>query len=713
MGLKNLARAFFLFMALGAIGGLSPARGADTNLLLVTVDTLRTDRVSCYSPKHLQTPQIDSLAARGVLFERAFAHTPMTLPSHVNILVGLVPPAHGVSENSKSVLAASFLTLAEHLKAQGFATAAFVSSFSLDARWGLNQGFDVYDDAYPARPAPGLPYSERPAEKTVAAALAWLSNQKGKWFCWVHLWDPHAPYNPPEPYATRFKGDLYSGEVAYVDAALAKLFDWLRASGAVGRTLTVLTGDHAESLGEHGENYHSYFAYDSTLWIPLIIAGPATKPIRIKDYVSHVDIFPTVCEVLEVKPPPGLQGESLVPLMKGRGRKPRPIYFESLDPYLNRGWAPLRGFIFEGQKYLDSPIPELYDLGKDFDEKTNLAAGADLRPFKKRLEDMIKSYGTATPVALTAVADRASREKLRSLGYIAGPVAHVKASYGPEDDLKTLLPLEQGLERARRLSGAGRIAESVKLLDDIIKARPDFTIAYFRLSEVYESQGLVEDRLRILEQGLRSNPDNYLIMSGYGITLVSSGRWEKGIEVLSQALRLFDQDAEVWNSLGLAYVRTGDSEKARFHFERALALDPNDALYNDNMGSLYITEALRLKNAQNVEKSLAYFERAIASDPTLASPYNGLAGALRVLGRTDEAIRNWEKAHELNPRFDYPVYNLAVAYLEKGDNTTALEYCRKYLEIKGNRITSEERRDIQSIIDKCKKAPSPRPDCPA
>jgi arylsulfatase A-like enzyme/Flp pilus assembly protein TadD len=701
MDFKSLPKAFILLTTLIGIGA-PLARGADTNILLITVDTLRTDRVSCYSPKHLQTPRIDSLAARGVLFERAFAHTPMTLPSHTNILVGLVPPTHGVSENSKSVLAASFLTMAEHLKTQGYATAAFVSSFSLDARWGLNQGFDVYDDAYPASPAPGLAFSERPAEKTIAAALAWLSGQKGKWFCWVHLWDPHHPYNPPEPYATQFKNDRYSGEVAYVDASLGKLFDWLGASGATGRTLVVFTGDHGESLGEHGENYHSYFAYDSTIWIPLIIAGPATKSLRVKDYVCHVDIFPTVCEVLGVKVPPGLQGESLVPLMKGRTKKPHSIYFEALDPYLNRGWAPLRGFISEGRKYIESPIPELYDLEKDFDEKTNLAAGADLGPLKKRLEDMIKGYGAATPVALTAVADRASREKLRSLGYVAGPVAHVKASYGPEDDLKTLLPLEQKLEMAGRLTGAGRAAESVKLIEEIIMARPDFTIAYFHLSEIYEKQGLVEDRLRVLERCLRANPENYLAVSGYGIALVKTGRWEKGIEVLSQALGLFDQDAEVWNSLGLAYVRTGDFEKARFHIERALALDPKDAFYNENMGALYITEGRRLNSAQEVERSLAYFEKAIAADPTMASSYNGLAGALIMLRRTDEAIPNWEKAHELNPKFDYPVYNLAVAYLEKGDKAKALAYCQKYLEIKGNGITSEERRDIQSIIDKCK-----------
>jgi arylsulfatase A-like enzyme/tetratricopeptide (TPR) repeat protein len=680
-----------------------PMAGADTNMLLVTIDTLRPDRLSCYSTKYLQTAQIDRLAASGALFERAFAHTPLTLPSHTNILLGLTPPAHGVSENSKSVVAHEFLTLAEHLKAQGYATGAFVSSFSLDSRFGLNQGFDVYNDAYPSRAAPGLPYSERPAEKTLTAALAWLSEQRGKWFCWVHLWDPHAPYSPPEPYASRFKADLYSGEVAYVDAELERLFQWVDKNGGLEKTLIVLAGDHGESIGEHGELFHGYFAYNATLWVPLIIAGPGIKTTRVKDYVSHIDIFPTVCEILGVKAPQGLQGMSLVSLIKGRGGKSQPIYFECLEAYLNRGWAPLRGLIRDGKKFIDSPIPEYYDLEKDFEETSNLAVGIDLRPYKKSLEAMIKAYGAATPASLSGTADRETRERLRSLGYIASPVASVKASYGPEDDLKTLLPYEQKLKLATQWKNQGRTAESVKLLEEIIKARPDFVPAYFRLAEVYESKGLVEDRLQVLDRGFSANPKNYVMIAGYGVSLVNSGRLEKGIEILSRAIALSDKDAEVWNSLGMALWKTGEFDKARAHFEQALALDPDDAIFNDNMGSFFVATALRIRSTKDVEKALGYFEKAIAADPLLPSAYNGLAGAQKILGRTDEAIRNWEKAHELSPEFDFPVYNLAVAYLEKGETAQALEYCRKYLDVKGKNITAEERRDIQSIMEKCRK----------
>jgi arylsulfatase A-like enzyme/Flp pilus assembly protein TadD len=692
-----------LLAAAGLLLVTGAVRGAEVNVLLVTIDTLRTDRLSCYTPKYLRTPRIDALAGAGTLFERAFAHNPITLASHTNILLGLTPPAHGVSENSKSVVPSEFLSLAELLKAQGFATGAFVSSFSLDSRFGLDQGFDTYDDAYPAKTSSGLLDSERPAEKTLTAALAWLDAQKDPWFCWVHLWDPHAPYEPPAPFAEQFKTDPYSGEVAYVDAQLGRLFDWLDRHGGLGSTVVILTADHGESLGEHGELYHSYFAYNSTIWVPLIVAGPGVaRAARVKDYVSHVDLYPTVCDLLGLRKPGGLQGASLGPLLKGRTRKAAPIYFESLDPCLNRGWAPLRGFIRDGQKYIESPLPELYDLAKDFDEKTNLSPPADLASTKKEFDAFFRSLGQMASGQGTGGSDRETRERLRSLGYVVSPVSQAKTSYGPQDDLKTLLPFEQKTELVQALRSAGRDAEAVKVLEDVIAARPDFAQAYFKLGDIYETKGLVEDRLQALERGARANPKNFVMIAGYGITLVNKGRYQKGIDVLTEAMSLFDQDTEVWSSLGIAYWRTGAFDKALPHFEHALALDPDGAVANDNMGSFFVATALRTRNAQDVAKALPLFDKALAADPSLASAYNGRAGALKILGRIDDAIADWQRALSLDPRFDFPAYNLAVCFLEKGDKTTALEYCRRYLEIKGRAITPEEKRDVQALIEKCR-----------
>ena len=688
---------------LGLLACAVRAGAEDLNVLLVTIDTLRPDRLSCYSPKYLQTPRIDGLAAKGVLFERAFAHDPETLPSHTNILLGMTSLAHGVSENSKSIVAPEFLTLAELLKSRGFATGAFVSAFTLDSRFGLNQGFEVYDDHYPAKALPGKRFSERGAAKTIAAALQWLSVPKGKWFCWVHLWDPHDPYAPPEPFLTQYRDDPYSGEVAYVDSQLGLLFGELEKRQLLDKTIIILTGDHGESLGEHGETYHGYFAYNTTLWVPLIISAPGVKAARVKDYVGHVDIFPTVCDMLGLEKPASLQGDSLLPFLRGKTRKARPIYFEALEAYLNRGWAPLRGVIENGKKYIDSPIPELYDLENDFGEAKNLAAAGNLPPYNKRLQEVMKlGASTLTARAGRQTTDRETLERLQSLGYAASRVTQLKSSYGPEDDLKTLLPLEQKVGLASQLKKQGRLAESVRLLEDIIKERKDFAKAYDQLFEIYRSQGLIDDALQVFERAFAANADTYLFISGYGLALVKNGRYQKGVEILEKSLSLFDQDAEVWNCLGVAYGKMGDFEKAGEDFGRALALAPDDAIFNDNVGTFYVTKALKTRNLESARQSLAFFEKAIAADPALASVYNGQAGALRILDRRDEAIASWEKAVELDPNFDMAIFNLAVAYLEKGNKAKALEYCQKYLLVRGNNITLEERREIDSLIQKCK-----------
>ncbi len=310
---RKLKAYFLVFFSLGCNLSLEGAlRKEKANVLLVTIDTLRTDRLSCYSDRYLKTVNIDRLARDGVVFERAFAHNPLTLPSHVNIMLGATPLYHGVSENARSVVSEEFLTLAEFLKAKGYMTAGFIGAFPLDSRFGLNQGFDVYDESYPAKTGRAFVYPERPAEKVIESALAWLAgiSANKQWFCWVHLWDPHAPYWPPEPYATRYKNDPYTGEVAYVDEQVGKLFEYLDKSHLKERTLIILTGDHGEALGEHGEMTHGYFAYNSTIWVPLIIAGPGIKPGRQDTYVAHVDLFPTVADYLGLPLPGHLQGVS-------------------------------------------------------------------------------------------------------------------------------------------------------------------------------------------------------------------------------------------------------------------------------------------------------------------------------------------------------------------------------------------------------------------
>jgi arylsulfatase A-like enzyme/Flp pilus assembly protein TadD len=681
---------------------ISKMKEKNLNMLLITIDTIRPDRLSCYSTKYLKTPRMDALAAKGALFDRAIAHNPVTLPSHVNILLGTTPLYHGVHQNSKSIVAEDFLTLAEYLKSKEYSTAAFIGAFPLDSRFGLPQGFDVYDDSLPSRSAVEFAFPEKKAEKVIQAALDWIEKQDNKWFTWVHIWDPHAPYIPPEPFQSQFKDDPYSGEVAYVDSELGKMFDYLEGNDLLKNTLIILTGDHGESLGEHGEMTHTYFAYNSTLWVPLIIAGPGVKASRIDEYVSHIDIFPTVCDILGIEEPPFLQGISLLPLMKGKKIKKRAIYFESLDPYYNRGWAPLRGFVEERKKFIDSPLPEFYDLENDFDEEKNIVQEIDLNKYRKRLKKMQEELSSPQRAQSRQKIDREAQEKLRSLGYIVSPVSQLKKSYGPEDDLKTLLPFQQKHTNAMSLYNEGKIAESVKLLSDIIEERKDFSKAYFDLSRIYRNQGMIEDAIAVMEEGLKNNPGNYSIISGYGIFLVKEGKLDKGIELLHRALAMIDFDPEVWINLGIAYWRKGEYRKALEHYDKALSLDNNDAVIFSNLGTLHLSIFMKTKKREDHYRSIENFRKAVELDPALASAYNGLGGAYKIVGQNDEAIAAWEKSLELKPDFDFPVYNLGVAYLEKGNKTQALKYFERYLLLKKNTISPQERRDVEALIRKCK-----------
>jgi arylsulfatase A-like enzyme/Tfp pilus assembly protein PilF len=691
--------------AAAALGiGARQAGVAESNLLLITIDTLRPDRLSCYSPKYVRTPAIDALAAGGVLFEKAFSHTPTTLPSHADILLGVTPYTHGVHENTKSKVPAGFLTLAEHLKRNGYATGAFVGAFSLDSRFGLNRGFDVYDDAFPRTAGGGPP--ERKAEQVIAPAKAWLARQTGRWFCWVHLWDPHAPYSPPEPFLSRYKNDPnagpYSGEAAYVDAELGKLFEFLRTKGWADRTFILVTADHGESLGEHGELTHSYFAYNSTLWVPLIMAGPGIPGSRTAEYVSHVDIFPTVCELLSVPTPPTLQGASLGPLLKGKkgGPDARPIYIESLEPYLNKGCAPLHGIIDGRKKYIDSPIPELYDLAADFGETKDLAATTDLGPYKKKLQDLEKSF--APPSAANTgnqVVDRQALERLRTLGYVASPAAQVKEKYGPDDDLKRFLPFQQKLDRAILLGDQGKTEESARLLSELIQDKETFGPAYTYLAELYLSQGRLREGFRTLEDGCRLNPKNFNLFSAYGMALVQHAQWERALDILQKALALLDFDPDVWVNLGIVYINKEELAKAVESLDKALALNAAFTPAYFYKGTAY----LMLGSAPaDIARATENFRKTVALDPANAPAYRGLGVACHTANDLDSAIAAWEKAVVIDRNDDFSVLSLGQAYLTKGDKARARRNFERYLEIKKGTITPDERARVLALIEKCK-----------
>lgn len=681
--------------------GRSPDR---SNLLLITIDTLRADRVSCYDSTHLQTPHIDGLAAEGVIFTRAFANTSTTLPSHTNILLGVSPLYHGVHENQYFVVHENFLTLAEHLKAAGYATGAFVGAFPLDRRFGLDQGFDVYDDDFGHRSSTNKQELERRAADVIAKASQWIKTQNSPWFLWIHCYDPHDPYTPPAPYAEQYAQSPYDGEVAYVDEVLGRFIEDMQQGNKLEDTLVIFTGDHGESLWQHGEETHGFFAYNTGIWIPLILTGPGIKARKVKTLVSHLDIFPTVCDVLGLKKPKFLQGRSLVPALRGRRLADQDLYFESLSPYYGMGWAPLRGFIRGKFKFIQSPIPELYNLENDFDEQNNLASNRDLGNYNKRLSEIIKRDSSPEASRSERKPDRESLEKLRSLGYIAGSVAvEGKKSYGPKDDVKTLLPYFNQANKAMTLHQDGKTLEGIEILKTIISEREDFAVSYVHLATLYhKGQGKINKALEILKLGFANNPASYEIFYKYVNLLVQAGQNEQAIELGTNArLRQMDYDPDIWTNIGTAYQNTGDFDMARQAYEQALRIDQRNPIAYYKLGFLYFSLALKNNNARALEECLESYKKAIEIDPDYAEAYMGLGNAYLQTNNLEGGIYCLEKTLEIQPGQGPVIYNLGMAYFHKGDKKRALGYFTLFKKEHAHLLSPKERGELDELIRKC------------
>ncbi len=674
------------------------------NVLLITIDTLRADRLSCYESEHLKTPNIDRLAKKGILFSRAFANTSTTLPSHTNILLGTTPLYHGVHDNLNFIVSEEYLTLAEHLKSQGYSTEAIVGAYSLDSRFGLSQGFDFYDDNYARSYSKSFPALERKGEVVVDSALNRIKFLKEPWFLWIHLWDPHAPYEPPEPFKTQYEKNPYDGEVAYVDFVLGKLFDYLNEKDLFEKTMLIFTGDHGESLGQHEELTHAFFAYNTTIWVPLIISIPGIKSGIIDQPVSHVDIFPTVCDVLGIDKPSFLQGSSLYPALKGQELPKRLIYFESLYPYYSRGWAPLWGFIDEGEKFIESPIPELYDLGKDFDESNNLAKKKNLDGYREKLAQFMETLSLPQKNKSIKSIDREALERLRSLGYVLSSWGPKKESFGSEDDVKILLPYLNRTFEAMMLYRKGKIKEGKELLERVISEKKDMDMAYLRLAVIYKNEGNIRKALEVLKLGLENIPSSYYLYSNYNRLLINTRMYDEVIRIFNEkSFPEIDMDPEIWNYLGVAYLKKENYEKAIEAFERAQTLDGKYARVFFNLGEAYFHLSLKNKDQKMFRKSFDIFEKAIEIDPNFPAPHCSLGEHYMQIGNIDEAIQSWNKALELQPDIDRVIYLLGLAYMDKRDKVKALDYFNTLKEKYFHAYPESQRKQIEALIQECEK----------
>jgi len=618
------------------------------HVVLVTIDTLRADRLAAYGAASGTTPNLDRIAREGAFAAEATAHVPLTRPSHVTLFTGLLPWQHGIRDNISPADVPAAPVLAEAFKREGFATGAFVSSIVLSSHGGLGRGFDVFSDRMPSPPgARFINTLQRRGDETMREALGWIEGQhgRGRLFSWIHLYDPHDPYEPPEPYASRFAGRAYDGEVAFADALVGQLDQDLARLGLRNQTLLVVTADHGEGLGEHGETLHGFFVYQTTLAVPFIARGPGIRPGgRLASTVGLVDLYRTILDLAGVALPPGAQpsGRSLAASLRG-GATPgeQPAYAESLVPLLHFGWSDLR-VIREGRwKYIQAPRPELYDLGADPREERNLAAAEPARAaaFQAALGRMLDEERRAA-VGATAAVPVDLLEKLGALGYAGGaaPAQTKTPGADPKDKIA-----EFRVANALMREGLERLAEK------------DYAASAARFRELF--------RL-----GIESFEAHFYL----GRALLGLGRPAEAAERFEEAVRRAPALVEGWESLAKARLALGQKAKAREAYEVALPLAPRNARLRVALGEL-------LRNLGELDPAIARLREAVEIDPADASAWNSLGMTLGGHGRLAEAEAAFSEAVRRNDTNHRYAYNLGLALLRQGRAREARPYFEKAL----------------------------------
>jgi arylsulfatase A-like enzyme/Flp pilus assembly protein TadD len=617
----------------------------DANVLLITLDTTRADHLSCYNPGKAKTPNLDALAARGARFLHATAQVPLTLPSHACIMTGAYPTVHGLRDMGGFVLDKSHPTIASLAQAAGFQTAAFVGSRAVARHFGLAHGFDTYDDAMGPQTEEGrLPgiFAERRAAVVTDHALDWLKqNSGGKFFLWTHYYDPHQPYDPPEPFRHEYAKHLYDGEIAYMDEQVGRLLDGLDRLGLTDRTLVIAVGDHGESLGEHGEMTHGIFLYDATLHVPLMVAGPDVPQGKVIDeQVRSIDLHPTVMEFLHLTASPEAQGVSLWPLMeRGTHVRSNYSYGETIYPRTYMGWSELRAMRTDGWKLIVAPHPELYDLQRDPGELQNLIARqpAIADQLQKQIWTVAGAQGKTEKVSTVPV-DEQTRQELESLGYVSGGSAREIQLGSDAPDPKDRIAVLTILQRA----------------DDLLNARENLRAA--------ETMG----------EALRQDPGNPMAHVLLAAADERAGRYDKALAVYRDAVKRHVFTDIVYSRLGKLYLRLHRLDEAVEAMTRARQTNPTDLDNWRNLG----TAELQLGHVEEAEKA---FKAITVQNDHYSAAYNGLGLVAIQRGDSDTAQHDFEKAAELDSTQAEPLLNLGVLFDKAGDKPQALRYYQQFL----------------------------------
>lgn len=650
--IRALAICVWIFCGLFSAAAFAAAPGENPNVILITIDTLRADHVGIYGYAAAATPNLDALASTGTRFTHAYTPVPITLPAHASLLTGMFPMATGMHDFSGNKLPGNIPTLARILKEKGYTTAAFIGSAVLDSRFGLNQGFDTYFD-YFEKETPDemlLSKSERRGDQVMDEALSWLKRgPRRPLFLWVHLYDPHDPYTPPEPYASRFRAKPYDGEVAFADAQVGRLMDALKQQGVLASSIIVLAGDHGEGLGEHGEKTHGFFIYNSTLHVPLIMKIPGAAPRVVNDEVSLIDVMPTILQALKIPAPASVQGRSLLAQILGRpSGSASNLYAENYLPLLHFRWSQLRGMQSRGIKFIEAPRPELYDTRSDPDERRNLFAerGAQAQEMRGRLQSLIQRFTPAAGGgrAEKEATDPALLERLRSLGYVAVSAgAFVEADGRSLPDPKDRIQVYEMVSDAMLASEHGRLTEARRKFQDAEQAEAkSFTIAYLSALNDYRMKdfGRAAQHFR---SALEINPNAGMAAYHLGLSQLQAGDSKSAMTSLERAWKLDPANFVAAYNLGVLYARDRRNEEAMRLFQDAVKVNPDYAPAYAALGEL-------LLNENRPAEAVRDLERAVAIAPSMHKAYMNLGRAYEALSRKAEAEKAYQRAQTPSSR---------------------------------------------------------------
>ena len=690
----------------------------ELNFILITVDTLRADRIGCYGFPDIETPVMDMFASKGVKFESCIAQTPLTLPSHTTIMTGTYPVFHGVRDNGGFLVPQELLTIAELFKQKNYQTGAFVAAYVLDSKWGLNQGFDTYFDRFDLSKYKmiSLGNVQRRADEVIDEALGWLKGcREDKFFAWIHLYDPHTPYEPPSPYKEQYPLNPYLGEIAYTDSQLGRLWNYLEENNLIENTVIVLASDHGESLGEHKESAHGFFIYQEGIHVPLIFVTPFKKlhGISRPNVVTLADIMPTILRMNDIPIPGQIQGESLLPLFfKEKSLENNFAYAETYYPRFHYGWSELTSIQDEKFKLIVAPELELYDLINDPEEENNIInmQAKEARRLKAVIDGSIEKWSqNAFQVDYRSI-DEETREKLTALGYI-GTFTDSSSLEGRKlGDPKEKIVIFNRLSKARELGLEGKFELAVEMMKGIIEEDPDVIDAYFSLGNLYFKNQKFEESLEWYFKTLERKPNDaftviniansYMMMGNieeaerFVLSVIESippdsqinfilgniynakKEYEEAIKYYKECLRLNPSSPSAYCALGGIFIVQGNLDEGEKHLKKAVELNPD-------LRNLHYNLALLFEERGNFERAIEEYKIELVNIPHNFKASFNLSRIFRTLRREEEEIKWLDKTMEINPNFPLSYFYLARIYLNQGQRfQEAISLIKKGIELK-------------------------------